>query len=118
MRIYELTVIVKPQLSDAEIAEFVAKTKKQISAEGGEVVSEEKQGRRKLAHPIGHVRDGYYLLLRFKSSTQLMDKLCQQMRVNDNVLRFLNIRSEEKDIPVKPAIPAAASAAPAEKPAA
>jgi small subunit ribosomal protein S6 len=112
MRIYELTIILKPQLPDSEIAEFVDKAKKQVVADGGEVLVEEKQGRRKLYHEINHNRDGFYVFLRFKATTPMVEKYTAALRVNDAVLRFMSIRSEEKEIAPAPK-PAAVAAAPA-----
>ena len=113
MRIYELTLILKPQLSDAEIAEFVDKSKKQIIADGGEMLVEEKQGRRKLYHEVNHNRDGFYVFLRFKGTPQIIAKQSAALRVNDAVLRSLIIRSDEKEIvpAAKPAVAVAAVAA-------
>jgi len=98
-----MTIILKPQLSDAEIAEFVDKTKKYITHEGGEIVSEEKMGRRKLAHEINHIRDGFYAYMKFKSEPKLLASLNQQLRVNESVLRSMAIKNDEKEI-VKPAV--------------
>jgi len=45
MKTYEIVTILKPQLTDGEVAAFVEKAKAFISSSGGEVVSEEKLGR-------------------------------------------------------------------------
>ncbi|MFA5160744.1 MAG: 30S ribosomal protein S6 [Elusimicrobiales bacterium] len=111
MRIYELTIILKPQLSDAEVAAFVDKSKKQIAADGGEVLVEEKQGRRRLFHEVDKNREGFYVFLRFKGTPQCSEKFGAQLRVNETVLRFMAIRSDEKET-------SAAAPKPAPKPAA
>jgi len=110
MHIYEMILIIKPQLSDPEVGEFVEKTKKYVGTEGGEMVSEEKMGRKKLAHPIGRAREGFYVYLKFKSPAKLVAKLSQQMRVSEAVLRATIMRSMEKET-AKPAPAAAAAAA-------
>jgi len=97
MRIYELTIILKPQLSDTEVAAFVDKAKKQIVAEGGELLVEEKQGRKRLFSEIDRNREGYYLFLRFKGTPALVEKFGGQLRVNESVLRSMTIRSDEKE---------------------
>ena len=103
MRTYETILILKPQLSDPEVAEFVEKAKKLISGEGGEILSEDKLGRRKLAHPIGRNRDGFYVYIKFKASSAVLDKLNHQLRVSENVMRHINFNASEK----KEAAPAA-----------
>ena len=41
MRTYETVTIVKPQLSDTEVAAFVTNAKELVAKNGGEVISEE-----------------------------------------------------------------------------
>ena len=66
MRTYETVTIVKPQLSDTEVATFVTNVKELVAKHGGEVTSEEKLGRRKFKHAVNHVRDGLYIYLNLK----------------------------------------------------
>lgn len=112
MQNYETVIVVHPRFSDAEAAEFSEKTKQIISKEGGEILSEDKWGRRKLAYPIRHQREGYYLYLKYRAPGQLIAKLNQQFRIlQDTVLRSLTVHAEEpKARPAKPPKAAAASA--------
>lgn len=87
MRIYETVLILKPVLSDPEVADFVEKTKQTISGEGGELVSHEIWGRRKLAHFIGKSREGIYAYLKYKANPTLLKKLGHAFGVSDTVLR-------------------------------
>jgi len=95
---YETTIILKSQLSDGQIAEFVDKTKKLVVAEGGEIVAEEQIGRRKLAQPIGHSQDGYYSFLKFRSGAQAVKKLNQHLKVTEDVLRSMTVKSSDKEL--------------------
>lgn len=95
MHSYEQITILKPQLSDKEIAEFVTKTKEYITGNGGEVVSEESYGRKKLSHPIHHVRDGYYSYLKYKCSTAVLSDVRRQSKLNENVLRSIVFQSSD-----------------------
>ena len=93
VHLYELVLILKPQLSDPDIAEFIDKTKKLIIREGGQIVVEEKWGRRKFSQPIGHAKDGYYFYTKFQGQPQSIAKLNQYFKVQESVLRTLFIRS-------------------------
>ena len=97
MRIYELIIVLKPQLSDNEIADFVEKTKKLIAHDGGSVVFEEKWGRRKLAHPIGHAREGFYVFLKINAAPSAVEKLDRNFKVQDSVLRTMSVRVAETE---------------------
>ena len=91
MRTYESVIIVKPQLSDGEVGDFVTKVKDLITKNGGEIVSEEKLGRRKFTHEINHVRDGFYLYLKFKAQATFVKTLENTLKLNTNVLRAMTM---------------------------
>jgi len=95
MRNYETVVILKPQLSDKEIADFIENAKKAVSSNGGEVLSEEKLGRKRLAHDIKKEKEGFFLLLKFKSETPFLAKFDKDLKLNENVLRHTILKSEE-----------------------
>ena len=104
MKTYESVIIVKPQLSDGEVGEFVTKVKDLITKNNGEVISEEKLGRRKFTHEINHVRDGFYLYLKFKAEAAFVKTLDNTLKLNNNVLRSMTMVALEikaKPAPVK-----------------
>jgi small subunit ribosomal protein S6 len=101
MKTYESVIIVKPQLSDGEVGEFVNKAKALITSKGGEVTSEEKLGRRKFTHEINHVRDGFYLYLKFKAEPSFIKEFENALKLNENVLRSMTMNAVE--VKAKPA---------------
>ena len=101
MRTYESVIIVKPQLSDGEVGEFVTKVKALVTKNGGEVTSEEKVGRRKFTHEVNHVRDGFYLYLKFKAEPKFVKELDGALKLNENVLRSMTMLAVE--VKAKPA---------------
>ncbi|MBI3548681.1 MAG: 30S ribosomal protein S6 [Elusimicrobia bacterium] len=94
MAIYETVVVVKPQLSDAEIATVVEKTKKIISNEGGEILNEDKWGRRKLAYQIKHNREGFYVYLKYSAGPSAPIRLDSHFKVQEPIIRTLTVRQE------------------------
>lgn len=100
-RNYEITIVLKPQLSDKEIADFIESTKTAIKNGNGEVVSEEKLGRKRLAHEINKEREGFFLLFKFKSDANLLEGLEKSLKLNENVFRHMTIRSAEVKNKVK-----------------
>ncbi|MEA3307863.1 MAG: 30S ribosomal protein S6 [Elusimicrobiota bacterium] len=89
MNTYELIIILNPQVSDTEVGEFIEKTKKLISDEKGEVVSEDKLGRRKLSHAINKNRDGFYLFLKMKLEASALKTIKRQLKLQERVLRTM-----------------------------
>lgn len=91
MHIYETVLILKPAMSDPDVAEFVKKTKNVISTDGGEVVNNEIWGRRKLTHFIGKAREGVYVYLKFKAAPAVLKKLSHAFSVSDDVMRDMTV---------------------------
>jgi small subunit ribosomal protein S6 len=114
MQIYESVIVVHPRLSDAEIGEVVDKTKKMISTDGGEILGEDKWGRRKLAYPVRKNREGYYVYLKFNAQGSVIKKMNEWFRLQEDVLRTLTVHAYEAKNGARKAKPkAAAKSAPA-----
>jgi len=120
MEIYETVLILKPVLSDPEVTEFADKTKQTISGEGGEIVSQEVWGRRKLTHMIGKAREGVYVYFKYKAAGALLKKLNHNFSISDTVIRNMTVVAQDRKMREKkakakkaPAAAATAAAAPA-----
>jgi small subunit ribosomal protein S6 len=116
MYIYETVLILKPVMSDPEVAEFVEKTKQTIAGDGGEIVTQEIWGRRKLTHIIGKNREGVYAFFKYKASASLLKKLNHNFAIADNIMRNMTVLAQdrkmrEKKAKVKKAVPTAAAVA-------
>lgn len=101
MQIYETVLILKPVLSDPEVAEIVEKTKKTIASEGGDILSQEIWGRRKLTHFIGKARDGVYAYFKYKAAPALLVKLNHNFSVSDDVIRNMTVLARDRKMPEK-----------------
>jgi len=95
MPIYESVIVIHPRLSDPEIGEFTEKIKGMISKGGGDILSEDRWGRRKLAYPISKTREGFYLYLKFNGLGSLVRKMSQYFRIQETVLRALTVHAHE-----------------------
>jgi small subunit ribosomal protein S6 len=92
---YEITYIVRPSLEEAEVEERVNTIAEQLKGNGAEVGEIEKMGKRRLAYEIADVREGYYVVMRFKGEPAAAKELDRQMRLNDDVIRHLLIKLDE-----------------------
>jgi small subunit ribosomal protein S6 len=89
---YEVTYIIRPSLEETEVEERVAAIAEQLKGNGAEIVGEiEKMGKRRLAYEINDVREGFYVVMKFKSEPAPAKELERQMRLNDDVMRHLLI---------------------------
>jgi len=102
MQTYETVLILKPAMSDPEVAEFVEKTKQQITADGGEITTQEIWGRRKLTHMIGKAREGVYAYFKYRAGGSTVKKLNHTFSISDNVMRNMTVVSRDRKLKVKP----------------
>ena len=125
MNRYELTYIIDTALEEEARKELIEKISSLIAKNGGEVEKvDETWGKRRLAYPINDKPEGYYVLVTMQAPAELPKEIERNLRINENVLRSLVIKVEEKKHSVKPRpvrTPVAApvqEAAPEEAPAA
>jgi len=97
VRTYELMYILDPRVSDEEETSIQTDVKNLLTANGGEVVREEAWGRRKLAYEIDKLKEGKYTLLYLAGAPEELNirEVELRMRQNDNVLRYLTVRTDE-----------------------
>ena len=96
VRKYELLFIVRPTLSDQEIAALIEQVKGHIGNVGATITQVQNLGRRQLAYEIDHVREGTYVLMHFEGSGVEIAELDRRLRVSDAVLRHIIIRIDEE----------------------
>ena len=118
----ELTYIIDTALEEEARKELIEKVSALIAQNGGEVEKiDETWGKRRLAYPINDKPEGYYVLVTMQAPAELPKEIERNLRINENVLRSLVIKLEEKKHSVKPRpvrVPVAApvqEAAPAEE---
>jgi small subunit ribosomal protein S6 len=95
MRNYELMYIVKPELDEEQLTGVIEKFANLIAANGGEVVSTDKWGKRRLAYEIKDYREGVYILVNFKGEAGTAQELDRVMKITDDILRFMIINKDE-----------------------
>jgi len=94
MRPYEVMLVLDPEMSKEQLDGFVEKVKKSIGDHGGEVLRVEEWGLKTLAYRIRRKTKGFYLLLYFKGGTELATELERNLRLMEEVLRYLTIKRE------------------------
>ena len=95
MKAYEIIFILKPELDEEATAGAVEKFTALISNNGGEVVSVDKWGKRRLAYEIDDRREGFYTLVNFNGEAATVKELERVLKITDEVLRYLITSKEE-----------------------
>jgi small subunit ribosomal protein S6 len=91
-----------------EEATAVATTVQSFISSKGAILKADPWGRRRMAYPINKKQDGYYWVIAFECEPGDVDALKQQLRVNENVIRWMVTRPEHK----KAVVPAEAVVVP------
>ena len=94
MRDYELVIIVSPEVEEERVGSVVERVSTWITNRGGTIEKVEPWGKRRLAYPIKDFREGTYILLRVKMNPDLVDELETSLRIAEDILRHMVIRSE------------------------
>ncbi|HZL82576.1 MAG TPA: 30S ribosomal protein S6 [Candidatus Deferrimicrobium sp.] len=105
MREFELMFIVDGTMPEEE-ATAVATTVQSFISSKGTILKADPWGRRRMAYPINKKQDGYYWVVAFECEPGEVDALKQQLRVNENVIRWMVTRPEHKKtiVPVETVI--------------
>lgn len=96
MKHYELLFILKPTLTEDEAKVKVDFIKEVITKNGGEIASVVEMGTRKLAYKIDKYERGTYVVIYFTAPTSLTAELVRNVRITEEVIRFLTVKYENK----------------------
>ena len=96
MRLYDIVVLVIPELTDEDAQKTLGDYRKILSEGGAEFVKDEAWGRRRLAFPILRKRDAYYHHFQVKAEPALVAETERRLRLSDQILRHLAVRADEE----------------------
>jgi small subunit ribosomal protein S6 len=96
MRLYDIVVLLTPDLSDEEAVKVSAEHRKLLTDGGAELVKDEPWGRRKLAYPIARKREAYYHHFQVTAEPATVAEVERKLRLSDQVLRHLAVRADEE----------------------
>ncbi len=95
MKEYELTVLIHPDL-EVDIEAPLTKVRDIIKNAGGEIVSEENWGKKKLAYKINREDFAVYVYMDVKLPADAPLQIRNTLNNTDEVLRYLLVTVDEK----------------------
>lgn len=95
MNKYEFAIIVNAKIEDDARAEVVEKVKGYVTRFGGTITEVEEWGKKRLAYEIQKMNEGFYYFIHFESEPEVPAEIEQSVRIMENVLRFLCVRTDE-----------------------
>ena len=93
---YELALVVNAKIEDEKRVAVVKRAQAYIERFGGTVGATEEWGKKRLAYEIQKMHEGYYYFIKFEGQSNTPNDLEQNMRIMDNVLRYLIVRLDDE----------------------
>lgn len=97
MREYECLYILDPKLTEEDVTAVSERIGQIVTENGGELLSVNPWGKRRLAYVLKHVREGYYIQMRLNGDASTTGELDQALRFSEAVMRHLIVRADELD---------------------
>jgi small subunit ribosomal protein S6 len=89
---YEILLMLDPEAPEERHNEIIARTRELIEKGGGNWLSHDSWGRRRLAYEIDHKTDGVYHLLQFDAPPAALDEVARVLKITDGVMRHMATR--------------------------
>ncbi len=91
MRHYEVMIVLAPDQAEDGFNKHLERFKKIIEDGGGSIVNDDRWGIRSLSYPIKKYDQGFYTVIEWESTPDLLTELDHTLRLDENVLRHMVI---------------------------
>ncbi|MFK7973973.1 MAG: 30S ribosomal protein S6 [Rickettsiaceae bacterium] len=92
MAFYESIIIIRQDVSSADVDKIVEDLKQLVLTYKGEIVKAEYWGLRTLAYQIQNNKKGHYYFMGIKADTQLLDEMDRRIKLSESIIRSSLIR--------------------------
>jgi len=96
MRPYEVMVIFDASLEDDAVRALVSRFTQQLTTAGAKSVTTDIWGKRRLAYPVRHRNEGYYVVIDANAEPAALSELDRALTLTDEVLRHKVMRLPER----------------------
>ena len=97
-RDYELGFILNPEVSEEQTGAILSRISQIVTNYDGQIVRVNQWGRRRMAYPIEHHRDGFYVFMDMILTPETVFELDRSLKVSEEVLRHMVIRRDPKAV--------------------
>jgi small subunit ribosomal protein S6 len=95
MRPYEIALVLRADLGEEDLTAQVDAIKSWVQSGNGTINQIDAWGRRRLAYTIDKQHDGYYMFMKAELPSELPFELERNLRITENVLRYLVLREDD-----------------------
>ena len=97
-RDYELGFILDPEVNEEQTGAVLTRISQIVTNYDGQIVRVNQWGRRRMAYPIEHHRDGYYVFIDMILTPETVAELDRTLTVSEDILRHMVIRRDPKAV--------------------
>ncbi len=94
---YETIIVLRQDLSATQAEKIAENTKNALLKEKAEISRSENWGLKTLSYPIKKNKKGHYFLINHSNSPQITQEMERVLRLNEDLLRLLTIRTENPE---------------------
>jgi len=102
MPLYEHVFIARQDISPAQVESLTDSLQSIVKDNGGKIAKHEYWGLRNMQYKIKKNRKGHYTLMNIEAPAAAITELERQMKINEDILRFMTLRVEEHDTDPSP----------------
>jgi len=88
MRNYELTLLLKADLSESELQELLGEVVSMLQDAGALIMSQDAKGKRRLPAPVQKHSEAELAVVKFVLDPQKLEGIEKNLRAKENILRF------------------------------
>ena len=93
MKSYEMLYVLDNSVTDEAKDALVQKFEGIVTSMGGELLSTDKWGSKKLPYDIRYKNDGFFVLMKFNSESAVVKELDRIAGLSDEVLRRMIVKA-------------------------
>ena len=93
MKSYEMLYVIDNSVADEAKDALVQKFEGIVTSMGGELVSTDKWGSKKLLYAIQYKNDGFFVLMKFNSEPAVVNELDRIAGLSDEILRRMIVKA-------------------------
>ncbi len=102
MKLYQLTYLISPDISEEELKETCQKVETLIQENGGSLERVENPAKKRLGYLIKNKGSAFLSSLNFYLESQKLELVKQKLSSAENILRFMLVSKSSLKAPVKP----------------
>ena len=101
MNLYEHTIVVKQEVSPAQIKKLTEKYSKIVEINDGNIVQTENWGLLNLSYIIKKNKKANYIHFKIKGSGKIIKELEKNEGIDQNLLRYMTVKVKKFDLETK-----------------